>query len=210
MSDSSNSWEAMHLLSERIVRADSSTDELERWCREHAIGDGRIVALCARYAIPEALDDRDLEALYPRNARGQTTFRRVRLTSGGIVVADAVNWYFADNLTTEMREKLETTNVPFGRVIKPLKPKRRTFLVRRCTPEQLADARANPAGIAFEHRAVVYGEDDAPLALLHERFRIVLVPGVPERVRILELAAAGVVRIPERHDGVRLRNTSAA
>jgi pimeloyl-ACP methyl ester carboxylesterase len=47
---------------------------------------------------------------------------------------------------------------PFGRAIKTLNPTRRTFLVHRCTPEQLisAEANADPNFTAFEHRAVLY------------------------------------------------------
>jgi hypothetical protein len=184
MPDRSKDWESMQALSERILRANSSSEELERWCSERNIGDGRIVALCARHTAPGALDHASLEALYPRNLRGPTRFRRVRLVTADIVAVEALNWYFPDNLTTEICETLETTNIPFGRAIKALNPKRRTFLVRRCTPEQLIDAQGSigPTGTAFEHRTVVYGEDDAPLAVVHERFRAVLVCGIPEFV----------------------------
>jgi hypothetical protein len=177
MPDRKNSWDSMLALSERILRANSATEELGRWCCEHGIGDGRILALHARYAIPEALDDQSLEALYPHHARGKTKFRRVRLTTAGIVVVETLDWYFSDHLTPGMREQLETTSMPFGRAIRTLKSKRRTFLIRCCTPEQLVDAggAANPVATAFEHRAVIYSEDDVPLAVVHERFRIRLV-----------------------------------
>jgi chorismate-pyruvate lyase len=180
MSDRRYGWELMHALSERILRSNSATEELERWCGERAIGDGRVVALCARHAVPELCDDESLEALYPHDVRGQTKFRSVRLATAGIVVAEALNWYFPDRLTLEMREALETTNIPFGRAVKPLRPRRRTFLVRRCTPEQMAKGPIDPGATAFEHRAVVYGEGDAPLAVVHERFRNILVCGVSE------------------------------
>jgi chorismate-pyruvate lyase len=182
MSDRRYSWELLHALSERILRSNSATEELERWCGERAIGDGRIVALCARNAVPEICDDESLEALYPCDVRGQTKFRSVQLATAGIVVVEALNWYFPGRLTLEMRETLETTNIPFGRVVKLLKPKRRTFLVRRCTPEQMYGTKApiDPTAMAFEHRAVLYGEGDAPLAVVHERFRKVLVCSVSE------------------------------
>jgi len=182
MSDRRYGWKLMHALSERILRSDSATEELEQWCSERGIGDGRIVALCARHAAPEICDDESLEELYPGDVRGQTKFRSVQLVTAGIVVVEALNWYFPDRLTLEMRETLETTNIPFGRVVKPLKPKRRTFLVRRCAPEQIYGTKAptDPAAIAFEHRAVLYGEGDAPLAVVHERFRKVLLCGVSE------------------------------
>jgi hypothetical protein len=190
MADRSKYWESMQALSDRILRASSTSEALERWCRERGIGDGHIVALCARHAIPEALDDDNLEALYPRDVRGQTRFRRVRLVTADIAVVDALNWYFPDRLTADIREALETTSIPFGRAISALKPKRCTFLIRRCTPEQLVDAQGSiyPAGTAFEHRTVIYGQDDAPLAVVHEQFRAVLLCRVPEFVSSEPLA----------------------
>jgi chorismate-pyruvate lyase len=169
--------ELARTLSERILRADSATDELERWCRDWGIGDGRIVALCARDAICEAMDDDSLDALQRRDVCGKTRFRRVRLATAGLVVVDALNWYFPDHLTSQMRERLETTDIPFGRVIGALRPKRRTFLVRRYTRLDAHQA-SDPGGLAFEHRAVVHKEDATPLAVVHERFRMALVAGL--------------------------------
>jgi hypothetical protein len=182
MTDRNQSWQEMCLLSERILRANSASEEIERWCRERSIGDGRIFALSARHAIPEALDYKSLQALYPHDARGKALFRRVRLATSAIVVMDAINWYFPANLTAEIREQLETTGIPFGDAIKPLQTKRRTFLVRRCMPEQLVDEwrSIDPAGVAFEHRAVIYGNGELPLAVVHERFRVTLVSRPPE------------------------------
>jgi chorismate-pyruvate lyase len=191
MSDRRYGWELMHALSERILRSNSATEELERWCGERAIGDGRIVALCSRNAVCEICDDESLEALYPQDVRGQTKFRSVRLATAGIVLVEALNWYFPDRLTLEMCDSLESTNIPFGHVVKPLRPKRRTFLVRRCTPEQMYGTKVtiDPTAIAFEHRAILYGEGDAPLAVVHERFRNVLVCGVSEFMTAKEPAA---------------------
>ena len=185
MSDRKDAWKSMHALSERILAANSATAELERWCRERAIGDGRIAALCARNATPEPLDDDSLEALYPYDARGSTRFRRVRLVTASIVVVDALNWYFPGHLTPGICEKLENTDVPFGHAIEALGPKRRTFLVRRCAPEQLVDAHGSMdrTATAFEHRVIVHGEAGVPLAVVHERFRVELLSDLPTPVR---------------------------
>jgi chorismate-pyruvate lyase len=125
---------------------------------------------------PEALDDESLEALYPYPGRDGATFRKVRLATAGIAIVDALNWFFPDNFSSDIREQLETSDTPFGRAIRHLNPKRRTFLVRRCTPGQLVDAAQSigPTAVAFEHRAVVYRDDDVPLAIVHERFRAIL------------------------------------
>jgi hypothetical protein len=199
MSDRSYAWELMLALSERVLRSDAATEVLEWWCGARAIGDGRIVAVGADDAVPEICDDESLDALSSQRVRGQIKFRSVWLATAGTVVAEALTWYLPDRLTLKMREALETTDVSFERAMKPLKPKRRTFLVRRCTPEQIGYAKApiDPEAIAFEHRAVLYGEGDAPLAVVHERFRNVLISGVPEstvarqlngRVRHIQMA----------------------
>jgi chorismate-pyruvate lyase len=173
MATCKNSWAEMHGLSERILLANSATAELECWCCERAIGDGRIVALCAQGAHPQALDDESREALYPYIAKDHTKFRRVQLATSGIVVVDALNWYFPAHLSREMCHLLNTTTIPFGRVVTALKPTRRTFWVQRCTKAKF-DARNSDTDlsfVAFEHRAIVLGADGTPLAVVHERFR---------------------------------------
>jgi chorismate-pyruvate lyase len=184
MSNREHSWHLMRTLSDRILSANSVTEVLERWCCECGISRGRIAAICARDAKTEFLDGESLDALhsYPQ---AQPEFRRVQLATDGIVVADALNWYFPAHLTPEICETLRSTNIPFGRAIKTLRPTRRTFLVRQCTSEQIL-ASKDPAGIAFEHHAIVLREDGVPVAVVHERFRKVLIeshplPGGPNR-----------------------------
>jgi chorismate-pyruvate lyase len=193
--DPFQSWNLMHALSERILGANSATEQLEQWCSEHAIGDGQIVAQCARNARPEALDDESLEAIYPCAGLDRLRFRKVRLATAGIVVVEALNWFFPDNLSSDICDKLDTTDIPFGRAIRHLNPHRRTFLVRRCMPSQLVDAeQANdPTSIAFEHRAVVYRDDHVPLAVVHERFRAILA------LRIAEFAPTSSQRLQALH-----------
>jgi hypothetical protein len=167
--------------SERILRSNSVTEELDRWCSEHNIGDGRIVALCARDAPPEVMDEESLHNLSTYKHPGNSRFRRVRLATAGVTVADALNWYFPDNLPSDICHKLETTDLAFGRGISHLNPRRRTFFVRRTEMEQLVDRRGSidPESIVFETRAVVYRDDNAPLALVQERFRAKLFLSVP-------------------------------
>src|SRR5437588_9773737 len=182
MIDQVNGWRQMRLLSERILCASSVTEELQRWCSEHSIGDGRIFALSARCAVPEVTDYESLKAMYPREARGRARFRRLRLASSPVAIVDAINWYFPDHLTPEICERLEASDVSLEEAAEPLRPWRRTFLVRRCTPRQLVGecGSIDQAGIAFEHRAVIFGSGEKPLALVHERFRLVLVCRPPE------------------------------
>ena len=163
--------QAMITLSERILRAKSATKELELWCGENRIGNGQIVAFVETDAASQALDDESLDALdYPEAPR-LAKFRQVRLATAGIVVVNALNWYVPGNLTPDMNQKLLTTDVPFGHVVAPLQPWRRTFFVRRYMSSGLAESWSSKnCGIAFEHRAVVRAAGGAPLAVVHERF----------------------------------------
>lgn len=56
-------------------------------------------------------------------------YRRVKLVCGGRVLSDADNWYVPDRLTPAMNRTLETTTIPFGAVVKPLKFHRKTLNV---------------------------------------------------------------------------------
>lgn len=165
-----------------------ATIAIERWCRERRIGDGRIVARRIVGAIPETLDDDSLRAL-DGDIQG-VAFRKVQLVLGGVALVDAMNWYFPARLTPDMRRRLQTTDCPFGEAIEALGPRRRTFFVRLALPEELgcallpraAGAARNDAGRcesalvhAFEHRVLLHRADGAPLAVVHEKYRTVLV-----------------------------------
>jgi chorismate-pyruvate lyase len=180
---------SIHSFSEKILRSNSVTEQVEWWCGKYNIGDGRLAALCARNAPPEVMDDESRETLYTYKSHGKIGFRRIRLVTADITLVDAVNWYFPDNLTSDICHQLDTTDIPFGRVISHLNPKRRAFFAWHATPEDLVDRRGliDPTSIAFEHRAVVYREDRVPLAVVHERFRMTLflsVPGFKPAARI--------------------------
>jgi hypothetical protein len=123
-------WQVLIMLSERILRTKSATEELELWCQQHRIGDGHIVAIADNDVVPRALDYDSLEALGHPEARQLVKFRGVRLATAGTVVVDALNWYFPGNLTPDMNVQLLTTNIPFGHVVAPLHPWRRIFSVR--------------------------------------------------------------------------------
>lgn len=177
-------WRAAHALSERLLKANSSTLELERWCREHGLGDGPITVRWNRDA-PRPRLDRESRDVLKDPADSDLFYRSVQLVAAGMTLVDADNWYFAARLTSDMRRALETTDMSFGRVIAPLQPLRRTFLVRRCAPAEPRrayaafddpcaddrDARTARPDHVFEHRALIHLQDETPLAVVHERFR---------------------------------------
>jgi len=173
MSNYEYSWHLMRSLSERLLSANSVTEEIERWCCERGISHGRLIATCARDAKAKFLDEESLEAMQG-NAHAEPEFRCVQLATEGVAVVDALNWYFPANLTPEICEALRNSSVPFGRAIRTLRPKRRTFFVKQSTAAQIASSR-DQTETAFEHRAIVLREDGVPVAVVHERFRMVLI-----------------------------------
>jgi chorismate-pyruvate lyase len=113
----------------RILAAHSATAALEAWCGEHGLaGEARLVA--ERQAIadkPLTIEQRARLAIGPDEP---VRYRRVRLACGDRVMSEADNWYVPARLTPEMNAALDTTRTPFGRVVRPLAPVRRTVAVR--------------------------------------------------------------------------------
>src|SRR5205085_7231664 len=146
-------------LSSEILGSQSATASLESWCREHHLADTpRVVAHVVRGAhrTPSREQLRRLEV----DAEREVVHRRVRLHCGTHILSEADNWYVPARLTAEMNRSLETSEVPFGRVVAPLQPYRRTFAVKLLW----SDATRPIPDTLFEHRAVLYTRDDRPFS----------------------------------------------
>ncbi|MBT2185625.1 hypothetical protein [Sphingobium nicotianae] len=87
-------------------------------------------------------------------------YRLVRLTCGDVVYSRAENWYRPDRLTEAMNRALLSGDTPFGVVIKPLAPTRRT----------LATEFPDEKNAILRHRAVVLSGQGAPLAEVVETY----------------------------------------
>jgi hypothetical protein len=164
--DTQDLWRDLITLSAQVLSANSATRALEKWCQDRGIGTGTIRALVNRSATPQSLDDDSLDALGHPAVRSDIVFREVRLVTGDVELITAFNWYLPGNLTPEMRTQLQTTDTPFGCVVAPLSPRRRTFCERRQLPAHPFDF-SQPA---FEHHALVARSDGVPLAVVHEHF----------------------------------------
>jgi chorismate-pyruvate lyase len=134
----------------RILASDSATLALEGWCAEHKLAaDPHLVA----QRLPGS--DKPLTAAQrARLAIGPdepVRYRRVRLVCGDRVMSEADNWYVPARLTPEMNAVLDGTHTPFGRVVRPLAPVRRTVEVRAHSSE----AAPHPDDALFEVDAVL-------------------------------------------------------
>lgn len=112
-------------------------------------------------------------------------YRRVRLRCGEQVLSAAENWYVPGRLTGEMNRVLDSSDTPFGRVVAPLEPYRRTFHARlpwsplpegweRAAATSPPCASSGPLAVPddlLEHRALLYASDGQPIAEVHEVYQ---------------------------------------
>ena len=101
-------------------------------------------------------------------------YRHVRLSCNGHVLSDAGNWYVADRLTPAMNRTLDTTDIPFGRVVLPLGFTRTTLSSRMswspsATPPAIGPLRL-PVPL-IQNRAVLRRRDGVPFSVVVEDYQ---------------------------------------
>ena len=112
----------------RILRSDSATAVLESWCAEKGLsGQARLVA--HRRIGAEKAPTPEQRARLGVGPDEPVRYRHVRLACGDRVLSEADNWYVPARLTPEMNAALDNSDVPFGRVVRPLAPVRRVVSV---------------------------------------------------------------------------------
>lgn len=163
-----------------LLSHDSATLTLERWCAQHRLAEpARIVAQRVRgdaKPLPSVVRERlAVDAAEP------IAYRRVRLTCGAHVLSEADNWYVPGRLTAEMNQRLDTTDEPFGKVVRALGFQRRTFaaeLLWSPLPDgwemspQAGDAR-EPLRIPhalLRHEAILYTAAQQPFSAVVETY----------------------------------------
>ena len=157
-------------LDAELLSRDSATATLQLWCDTHGPGGGaRIVA--RRPAVdpkPAGEAERRDLGVGPDEP---VAYRRVDLTCGDRVLSRADNWYLPRRLTPEMNTALNTTQTPFGVVVKALDFRRRTLssaLLIQSAPSPGAKPAVPPD--VLQHRAVLSTPDGAPFSLVVETY----------------------------------------
>lgn len=170
----------LQTLNADLLSHDSATLTLERWCADHHLAQTpRVVVQRVRdadQAIPA-----DLQARLTIGA-GTPRYRHVRLMCGKRVLSEADNWYVPDVLTAQMNEQLDTTDEPFGKVVKPLGFQRRTLSVELLWSPlpagwEMSENSAQPANstlripaAVLRHRAVLYSTEGVPFSAVVETY----------------------------------------
>jgi hypothetical protein len=174
-----------------LLSHDSATLTLEHWCDVHRLASPpRVVA--ERVPLDKPLPPEEREVL-GIGAAETVKYRRVRLVCGPVVLSEADNWYLPARLTPEMNERLDTTDVPFGKVVLGLHFQRRTLsskLLWRPLPEgwemrpRTADRGAGTLVLPqalLENRAVLTLPDGTPFSEVVETYSSGILAFAPPR-----------------------------
>ncbi|MCW3836065.1 hypothetical protein ACFQ1E_08435 [Sphingomonas canadensis] len=154
-----------------LLGSRSATAVLEHWCAAGGLADPPRIRADVKRArvLPVSGAQRRLLQVGRREMLG---YRRVRLMCGDHVLSEAVNWYVPSRLTPEMNAALDGGDTPFGAVIRPLEPTRRTLSVRK-----FWNGRGVAKPTVLRHRALVLDSRGRPLAQVIEDYKRVLVTG---------------------------------
>ena len=172
-------------LNAELLAGRSATLVLEKWCADHHMAaEPKIFARVAPgEGAPPSAEQRARLGVGPDEP---IAHRRVALTCGNHTLSEADNWYVPARLTPEMNRALQTSDAPFGKVVAPLQPFRRTFsaqmlwsplpsgwenktrdeIMRERPPAARLEA---PHGV-LEHRAIVLGADGRPISEVRETY----------------------------------------
>lgn len=155
-------------LNAALLASDSATLTLEAWCRDNGM------------AVPaHIVVDRDAGGVRAPSPEQRARlrvgtdepvrYRHVRLRCGTHILSEAENWYVPARLTPAMNAALDETDISFGRVIRPLAPRRDTFTTTRGW-DGAADGLSCGATL-FTHGAIVLSADGQPLAEVREHYK---------------------------------------
>jgi len=171
----------LQTLNAELLSHDSATLTLEHWCEVHRLASPpRIVAehVTSVDKLPSAEQRRELAVTPTEPVR----YRRVRLRCGALVLSEADNWYVPGRLTAEMNRLLDTTDMPFGKVVQALHFQRHTLssqLLWHPLPEawEMSSIPKNEASSmlpvparVLEHRAVLTLPDGTPFSEVVETY----------------------------------------
>ena len=96
--------------------------------------------------------------------------RRVLLLAAGQAVSEAEIWYVPGRLGPGMAETLRATDLPFGEVVAPLRPRREMVETRDACAQEFAAGNTAHATCILQVHAVVRVENGLVIAVVRERY----------------------------------------
>jgi hypothetical protein len=180
-----------------LVTRDSATLVLDEWCARHALATPGTQIVADRQPGADHPAPADVRASLHVAADTPLRYRLVHLRCGAHVLSIAENWYVPSRLKPEMNHALDTTDVSFGRIVRPLGFRRTTLMSRILwsplpdTWDTIVDGTANktqprqnlaiPARV-IENRAVLVLPDGIPFAYVIENYTAAVLAAPPPMV----------------------------
>ena len=165
-----------------LLTQPSATLTLEHWCAAHHLAAKPLILAELQHDHPPLPAAERLRLKI--GASEPVRVRHVLLTCGGQTLSEANNWYVPARLTADMNHRLDTTDMPFGKVVAALDFKRVTVSSVLLWSSLPADWPATPTpppalqgrlvvpDRLFENRAILTrGQDQLPFADLVETYR---------------------------------------
>src|ERR1039458_9809922 len=116
----------LQTLNAELLSHDSATLTLQRWCASHRLASPPIVRAERVAGIDKPATDEQRREL-GITASDTVRYRRVRLLCGDLALSEADNWYVPARLTAQMNRQLDSSDMPFGRVVQALHFQRHTL-----------------------------------------------------------------------------------
>jgi chorismate-pyruvate lyase len=174
----------LQTLNAQLLSNRSATAVLEEWCADHHMAP--VSKITARLINEQ---DKTLSEDTRKRLRlkfsDRVKYRHVQLSCGSHVLSEADNWYVPSRLTDQMNRELNSSDRPFGKIIAPLNPYRRTMEVKiywsplargwENNLSRSASVGRDEKAIAipkylFMHRALVSSEAGLPISEVVETY----------------------------------------
>jgi hypothetical protein len=143
----------------------SATAVLQKWCADRHLADPPVI-VAERQLGHDKPATTDIRALLHAAPGEAIRYRRVALACGGRVLSNADNWYRPGQLTTAMNAELDSTDHPFGPVVKALNFHRQTLESKVLVAPNAARV---PAEI-IRNKALLETPDGTPFSLVVETY----------------------------------------
>ncbi|EGD59959.1 hypothetical protein Y88_2399 [Novosphingobium nitrogenifigens DSM 19370] len=144
-----------------LGRHESATLALEEWCARQGIAaPARILA--RQVDSRETVFTPAIRAALEVAPEEPLRVRHVLLSCGDTVLSDAMNWYVPARLTPDMNRTLDTTHMPFGKVVAPLD------FHRVPLPTDMPPPAPCPAGTIHHVTAILRRADGQAISLVSE------------------------------------------
>lgn len=156
----------LEALESQLLSNPSATEVLESYCERHFGTDHATVQAEILKRQDHVKPDTSVLKQLKVGPGESVSYRSVRLHCGEIALSEADNWYVPERLTPAMNDTLAKTDLPFGKVVKPLKFQRKTLKTRW----NQGESEGSSSPWVFENQAQLIAVDPFPFSVLRERY----------------------------------------